>query len=78
MDGHGTIGLEVMDDAPETETIYVPIGVGFLSAGIALATKALKPSVRVIGVNAKRLRILRESEAGQTRAREQYRSGPTI
>ena len=52
LDGHGTIGIEVMEDAPETETIYVPLGLGFLSSGVALAAKALKPSIRVIGVNA--------------------------
>lgn len=51
IDGHGTIGLEIMEDAPETDTIYVPLGVGFLGAGVALAAKALKPSVRVVGVN---------------------------
>jgi threonine dehydratase len=52
LDGHGTIGLEVMEDEPETETIYVPLGVGFVSSGTALAAKALNPNVRVIGVNA--------------------------
>lgn len=51
IDGHGTIGLEIMEDAPDTETIYVPLGAGFLGAGVALAAKALKPSVRVVGVN---------------------------
>ena len=50
LDGHGTIGLEIMEDAPDTETIYVPLGAGFLGAGVALAAKALKPSVRVVGV----------------------------
>ena len=51
LDGHGTIGLEIMEDAPETETIYVSLGAGFLGAGTALAAKLLKPSVKVIGVN---------------------------
>jgi threonine dehydratase len=51
VDGHGTIGLEIMEDAPATETIYVALGAGFLGAGIALAAKAIKPSVRVVGVN---------------------------
>lgn len=51
LEGHGTIGLEIIEDAPETDTIYVPIGAGFLGAGTALAAKALKPSVRVVGVN---------------------------
>ena len=51
LDGHGTIGLEIMEDALETETIYVPLGAGFLGAGVALAAKEIKPSVKIIGVN---------------------------
>jgi threonine dehydratase len=51
LEGHGTIGLEIIEDAPETDTIYVAIGAGFLGGGTALAAKALKPSVRVLGVN---------------------------
>lgn len=51
LDGHGTLGLEIMEDAPQTDTIYVALGVGFLGCGVALAAKALKPSVRVVGVN---------------------------
>lgn len=52
IDGHGTIGLEIMEDEPDTETIYVALGAGFLGAGIALAAKAINPSVKVVGVNA--------------------------
>jgi len=51
LEGHGTIGLEIIEDAPETDTIYVAIGAGFLGGGTALAAKALKPSVKVVGVN---------------------------
>ena len=51
IEGHGTLGLEIMDDAPDTDTIYVPIGAGLLGAGVALAAKAMKPSVKIIGVN---------------------------
>lgn len=51
VDGHGTIGLEIMEDLPDVETIYVALGAGFLGAGIALAAKAIKPSIKVIGVN---------------------------
>ena len=43
--------METIEDAPETETIYVPIGAGFLGGGTTLAAKALKPSVKVVGVN---------------------------
>ena len=50
--GQGTIGLEIMDDLPETDTIAVPIGGGGLAAGVAAAVKMLHPKVRVIGVQA--------------------------
>lgn len=48
--GQGTIGLEILEQAPAVEEILVPTGGGGLLAGIAVAVKALKPSVRVIGV----------------------------
>lgn len=52
MDGYGTISLEILEDAPDVDTIYVPTGAGFLSCGVALAAKAVKPQVRVVGLNA--------------------------
>ena len=48
--GQGTCGLEILEDWPEVETIVVPVGGGGLIAGIAAAVSALKPSVRVVGV----------------------------
>jgi threonine dehydratase len=51
LDGHGTVGLEIMEDAPETETIYVALGAGFLGAATALVAKQFNPEVRVIGVS---------------------------
>src|SRR4030042_1707573 len=51
LDGHGTVGLEIMEDAPDTDTIYVALGAVFLGAGTALAAKMIKPSVRGSGVN---------------------------
>jgi threonine dehydratase len=50
--GQGTIGLEVAEQLPELETLVVPIGGGGLAAGIALALREVKPSVRVVGVQA--------------------------
>ncbi len=50
--GQGTVGLEILDAAPEIDTIVAPIGGGGLMAGIAVAAKALKPSIRLIGVEA--------------------------
>jgi threonine dehydratase len=50
--GQGTMALEILDQVPELEAIIVPIGGGGLIAGIGLAIKTLKPSVKVIGVAA--------------------------
>ena len=50
--GQGTIGLEIMDDLPDVNTIVVPIGGGGLASGVAAAVKMLHPHVRVIGVQA--------------------------
>ena len=52
MAGQGTIALEIMEDLEDLDTIIVPIGGGGLISGISTAVKALKPSVRVIGVQA--------------------------
>jgi len=48
--GQGVIGFEMIEAAPELDVIVVPVGGGGLIAGIALAAKAAKPSVEVIGV----------------------------
>ena len=48
--GQGTVGLEIVEDAPQTRTVLVPVGGGGLSAGVATAVKLLDPSIRVIGV----------------------------
>jgi threonine dehydratase len=48
--GQGTIGLEIVEDAPETALVLVAIGGGGLISGVASAVKALLPDVRVIGV----------------------------
>jgi threonine dehydratase len=47
MAGNGTIGLEILEDLPEVDTVLVPFGGGGLSCGIASAFRALKPDVRV-------------------------------
>lgn len=46
--GNGTIGVEIFEDLPEVDAVFVPIGGGGLITGIASALTALKPSVRVI------------------------------
>ncbi|WP_303722109.1 threonine ammonia-lyase [Malonomonas rubra] len=50
--GQGSLGLELLEDLPELETLIVPIGGGGLIAGVATAVCETKPSVRVIGVEA--------------------------
>jgi threonine dehydratase len=50
--GQGTVGLEVVAEAPEAGTVVVPVGGGGLLAGVAVAVKALRPDVRVVGVEA--------------------------
>jgi len=50
--GQGTIGLELVKDWPDLDTVVVPIGGGGLIAGIATAVKASKPAARIIGVEA--------------------------
>jgi threonine dehydratase len=52
MAGQGTIGLELLEDCPDLETVVVPIGGGGLISGIATAVKAQRPEVRIVGVQA--------------------------
>ena len=49
--GQGTIGLELLEDMPEIDTVIVPIGGGGLIGGIALVLKSASPAIRVIGVS---------------------------
>ena len=50
MAGQGTIGLEILEDLPNADYILVPVGGGGLIGGIAVAAKALRPEIRLIGV----------------------------
>ena len=50
MAGQGTVALEMLEDAPDLEILPIPIGGGGLIAGMATAAKALKPDIKVIGV----------------------------
>jgi threonine dehydratase len=61
--GQGTIGLEILSQRPDLETIVVPLSGGGLFAGIALAAKAIKPSIRMIGVSMARGAAMIESLA---------------
>jgi threonine dehydratase len=50
--GQATVGLEILEDVPDVETVIVPIGGGGLVSGVAAAVKQLAPHVRIIGVQA--------------------------
>lgn len=64
--GQGTIGLEILEQLPDVEQVVVPIGGGGLISGIAFAIKSLKPTCRVIGVQAASVASMYESrKAGQ-------------
>lgn len=64
--GQGVIGLEILEDVPDVETIVVPIGGGGLIAGIAMAVKSLRPEVRIVGVEPEGANIVKRSlEAGE-------------
>ncbi|WP_311171417.1 threonine ammonia-lyase [Halobellus ordinarius] len=71
MAGQGTIGLEIVEDCPDVDTVVVPVGGGGLISGIATAVKARKPDARVIGVQAEGAASLPDSlQAGEIRERE--------
>lgn len=48
--GNGTIGLEVIEDLPEVDTVYIPVGGGGLMCGVGNVLKTLKPDIRVVGI----------------------------
>ena len=50
--GQGTLGLEMLSDLPDADAVIVPIGGGGLIAGIAIAARALRPDIMIIGVQA--------------------------
>jgi threonine dehydratase len=52
MAGAGTVALEMLEDAPDLDMLVIPIGGGGLISGVATAAKALKPGIKVIGVEA--------------------------
>jgi threonine dehydratase len=50
--GAGTVGLEMLEDAPDLDTIVVPIGGGGLMSGVSIASRAVEPDIELIGVEA--------------------------
>ncbi len=63
--GQGTIGLEILADRPDLETVIVPVGGGGLVSGIAIAVKALKPDTEVIGVETEMYPSMRAALDGE-------------
>jgi threonine dehydratase len=59
--GQGTVGLEILEDLPEVETVLVPVSGGGLISGVAAAIKLSRPGVRVIGVEPELAADARES-----------------
>lgn len=51
--GHGTVGLEMLEDIPDLDVLVVPVGAGGLISGVALAAKTMNPVIEIIGVQAK-------------------------
>ena len=61
--GHGSLGLELLEDRPDLDTVLVPVGGGGLISGVALAVKLLKPGIRVIGVEPENADVVSRSLA---------------
>ncbi len=76
--GQGTLGLEILEQLPELGTVVVPTGGGGLLAGMAVAIKSTKPSVRVIGVEIESAAVYAESRRRGTLVRDFPRGVPTI
>jgi threonine dehydratase len=72
--GQGTVGLELLAAAPDLEDIVVPIGGGGIISGIAIAAKALKPDIRITGVEA----TLYSSMSDALRGTSRDYGGPTL
>ncbi|WP_133800916.1 threonine ammonia-lyase [Kribbella caucasensis] len=63
--GHGTLGLELIEERPDVGTVLVPVGGGGLISGVALAVKLLNPGIRVIGIEPETADVVSRSlEAG--------------
>jgi threonine dehydratase len=59
--GQGTIGLELMEDLSDIDTIYLPLGGGGLASGICIAIKAKRPDVKIIGVESNQFPAMKKS-----------------
>src|SRR5579863_1483655 len=63
--GQGTLGLEMLEDAPELDTLVVPVGGGGLISGVAVAAKAIKPDIVIYGAQAALYPVMRQAMRGE-------------
>jgi len=64
--GHGSMALEILEQCPQVETVFIPVGGGGLMGGVGAALKLLKPSIRIVAVEPAGCPALRASlDAGQ-------------
>jgi threonine dehydratase len=59
--GQGTIGLELMEDLKDIDTIYLPLGGGGLASGVCIAIKAKRPDVKIVGVESNQFPAMKKS-----------------
>jgi threonine dehydratase len=59
--GHGTVGLEILQELPNVDAVVVPVGGGGLISGVSIAVKSQKTSVEVIGVQSEAVPVMYES-----------------
>ena len=65
--GHASLGLEILEDLPDVDLVVVPVGGGGLISGVALGIKALRPAVRIIGVQPEGAQAVRRAlDAGHS------------
>ena len=67
--GQGTIGLELAEQLPDARHVPLPVGGGGLAAGIAIALRALRPGVRIVGVQAASAAAARSPTASPSSSR---------
>lgn len=79
--GQGTVALELLEDLPALRTVVVPVGGGGLISGVAVAVKALKPNVKIVGVQSEAspamYRALREGRVVETPIEQSLADGLT-
>jgi len=64
--GQGTVALEMLESFPDLDLLVVPVGGGGLISGMAVAAKAIKPEIRIIGVQTERFPSMKQALAGET------------